>query len=93
MPPILPPRTIGAPHPPAPHHPELVRNALSGHPRVRTSLQQPAFQKALPPLFPLTPSGAPRAWGLQGILGDNALIRDLLTRDTHQLQYSPGIRE
>ena len=81
------------PPPPAPHHPELVRNAVKGHPRVPSSLQQLGFEKALPPAFPLTPSGAPCARDLQGILGDNDLIKDLLTRDTHQLQHSPGIRE
>ena len=81
------------PPPPAPHHPELVGNVLSGHPRVLTSLQQLGFEKALPPPFPLTPSRTPCARDLQGILGDNDLIKDLLTRDTHQLQHSPGIRE
>ena len=86
-------RSCRRPPPPAPHHPELVGNVLSGHPRVLTSLQQLGFEKALPPPFPLTPSGAPCARDVEGILGDNDLIKDLLTRDTHQLQHSPGIRE
>ena len=51
-------RSCRRPPPPAPHHPELVGNVLSGHPRVLTSLQQLGFEKALPPPFPLTPSGS-----------------------------------